>query len=78
MKYVNGIDALPEELLNEIRKYAEGTYIYIPKSNSKKSKWGTHTNYQKEMKLRNLYIYDKYLEGILPDTLLITPLLTIL
>lgn len=64
MKYVNGIDALPEELLNEIRKYAEGVYIYIPKSDFKKGKWGENTNHHREMELRNLHIYDKYLEGV--------------
>ncbi len=63
MKYVNGLQVLPEELLNEIRKYAEGVYVYIPKSNSKKSKWGEETNFGREMELRNLQIYDKYLEG---------------
>jgi Ser/Thr protein kinase RdoA (MazF antagonist) len=64
LKYVNGKEILPEELLDEIRKYAEGVYIYIPKSDSKKSKWGERTNYHREMELRNQHIYDKYLEGI--------------
>ncbi len=64
MKYVNGVDVLPEELLNEIREYVEGVYIYIPKSNLKKNKWGENTNYRREMELRNLHIYDKYLEGV--------------
>ncbi|MGM9973067.1 MAG: CD3324 family protein, partial [Clostridiaceae bacterium] len=64
MRYINGIDVLPKELLNEVRRYAEGVYIYIPKSNLKKSKWGENTHYHREMELRNLYIYDKYLEGI--------------
>ena len=63
MKYVNGVDVLPENLLNEIREYVEGVYIYIPKSNLKKNKWGENTNYRREMELRNLHIYDKYLEG---------------
>ena len=64
LKYVNGKEILPEELLNKIRKYAEGVYIYIPKSDSKKSKWGEKTNYHREMELRNQHIYDKYLEGV--------------
>lgn len=64
MKYLNGIDILPEELLKEIRKYADGVYIYIPKSNLKKNKWGENTNHQREMELRNLHIFDKYLEGV--------------
>lgn len=64
MKYLNGADILPEELMNEIRKYAEGVYIYIPKSNVKRNKWGENTNHHREMELRNLHIYDKYLEGV--------------
>jgi len=63
MKYVNGVGILPDELINEIRKYVEGVYVYIPKSNLKKNKWGENTNYRREMELRNLHIYDKYLEG---------------
>lgn len=64
MKYINGNEILPEELLNEIRKYTEGVYVYIPKSDSKKKQWGEKTNYHREMELRNQHIYDKYLEGI--------------
>lgn len=64
MKYVNGVDVLPENLINKIREYTEGVYIYIPKSNLKKHKWGENTNYRHEMELRNLHIYDKYLEGV--------------
>jgi aminoglycoside phosphotransferase len=64
MKYLNGVNILPEELLNEIRKYADGVYIYIPKSNLKKNRWGDNTNHRREMELRNLHIYDKYLAGI--------------
>lgn len=64
MKYKNGADILPDELINEIRKYAEGVYIYIPKSNLKRNRWGENTNYHREMELRNLHIYDKFLEGV--------------
>ncbi|SHJ77897.1 Putative homoserine kinase type II (protein kinase fold) [Anaerocolumna jejuensis DSM 15929] len=64
MKYINGQEVLPEDLLKEIRKYAEGVYVYIPKSDWKKNKWGEKTNYHREMELRNRHIYDKYLEGV--------------
>lgn len=64
MKYINGADILPEELINEIRKYTDGVYIYISKSGSKRNKWGENTNHRREMELRNLHIYDKFLEGI--------------
>ncbi len=64
MRYISGIDALPEDLLNEIKRYVDGVYVYIPKSDSKKRKWGENTKYHHEMKLRNLHIYEKHLEGI--------------
>ncbi|MGN6711511.1 CD3324 family protein [Anaerocolumna jejuensis] len=64
LKYINGQEVLPEDLLKEIRKYAEGVYVYIPKSDWKKNKWGEKTNYHREMELRNRHIYDKYLEGV--------------
>lgn len=64
MKYINGQEVLPEDLLKKIRKYAEGVYVYIPKSDWKKNKWGEKTNYHREMELRNRHIYDKYLEGV--------------
>lgn len=64
MKYLNGADILPDELINEIRKYIDGVYIYIPKSNLKRNKWGENTNHHREMELRNLHIYDKFLEGV--------------
>lgn len=64
MKYVNGKDALPEALLDEIRKHVEGVYVYIPKTDTTKTKWGGNTNFKKEMKYRNLQIFDKYLAGI--------------
>lgn len=64
MKYINGNEILPEELLKEIRKYVEGVYVYVPKSDTKKKRWGEKTNYHREMELRNQHIYDKYLEGV--------------
>jgi Ser/Thr protein kinase RdoA (MazF antagonist) len=62
VKYVNGQKVLPKKLLNEIRKYIEGAYLYIPKSDMKKNKWGEKTNYRSEMLLRNQRIYDKYMQ----------------
>ncbi|MDF2873317.1 MAG: DNA-binding protein AraC-type, partial [Anaerocolumna sp.] len=47
-----------------IRKYTDGVYIYIPKSDTKRNKWGENTNHHREMNLRNLHIYDKFLEGV--------------
>lgn len=63
MKYVNGKMILPDALLNEIRKYIEGVYVYIPKEESKRQQWGLNTNFREEISFRNTRIYDNFLEG---------------
>ena len=39
MKYLNAAEILPEYLLKELQKYADGEILYIPKTSSKKE-WG--------------------------------------
>ena len=39
MKYKNASDILPDELLKEVQKYAQGEALYIP-SGEKRKKWG--------------------------------------
>ena len=39
MKYRNASDILPDELLKEVQKYAEGEALYIPKAQERR-KWG--------------------------------------
>lgn len=62
LKYVNGQRILPKKLLNEIRGYIEGVYLYIPKVDTQRNKWGEKTNYKSEMILRNQRIYDEYMQ----------------
>lgn len=69
MKYVNGSTFLPEQLLAEVQKYVEGVYIYIPKKGANRRAWGENTNHHREMELRNLQIFDQYLEGASYETL---------
>ena len=40
MKYLNAAEILPEHLLKELRMYADGEILYIPKTSSKRE-WGT-------------------------------------
>lgn len=63
MKYVNGKDILPEELLSLIQEYTQGQYVYIPKRDETKEKWGEKTSYKRELEKRNTHIYTKYLTG---------------
>ena len=69
MKYINAQDILPEEVLENLYKYIDSGYLYIPrKSNSKKS-WGENSGIKLEMLKRNLDIYNKYLNNVSIDNL---------
>lgn len=77
MKYINGKDIFPAELLDLIQEYAQGKYVYISKRDENKEKWGTRTSYQKELKMRNRHIYTKYLTGLSAEQLAIKYCLSI-
>ena len=40
MKYINAKDILPEELVRELQRYAEGGYLYIPVEEAHQKRWG--------------------------------------
>ena len=63
MCYKNGKDILPEELLEELQKYAQGEIIYIPKSENRKA-WGESNGTRSAIRERNLEIYKCYKDGI--------------
>jgi Ser/Thr protein kinase RdoA (MazF antagonist) len=64
MKYVNGIEVFPSELLELLQDYVQGQYVYIPKRDKGKEKWGARTSYRKELDMRNSHIFTKYLTGL--------------
>ena len=43
MKYVNAIEILPQNLLNEIQKNIAGDVLYIPQVKGEKNSWGSRT-----------------------------------
>ncbi len=61
MKYRNASDILPDELLETVRRYYQGGYLYIPKENDFKA--GRKTEYKTELEKRDRQIYLKRLEG---------------
>ena len=69
MKYINGNDVFPPDLLDLIQDYTQGKYVYIPKRDENKEKWGTKTSYRKELEMRNSHIYTKYLTGLTVEQL---------
>lgn len=66
MKYVNSNEVLPDELIDEIRKYVEGVYLYIPVQEENKYNRSS-TKRREGIEKRNIRIYDDFLRGITYD-----------
>lgn len=62
MQYENAKDILPESLLEEVQKYAEGKVIYIPKRR-KREGWGEASGYREKLNKRNNAIIHRYSAG---------------
>lgn len=67
MKYKNANEILPSELVEEIQKYIQGEFLYIPKKERKAHK--SVTEYRIELDKRNARIYNMHLEGICNEQL---------
>lgn len=63
MKYENGEDIFPEQLLKQIQKYVSGKLVYIP-SGDKKRAWGETSGYKQYLLERNHDIRKKFNDGI--------------
>ena len=63
MKYISAENILPKELIDEIQKYCQGQYVYIPKEQGIRSKWGTKSGVRKELEIRNNEIKTKFHNG---------------
>lgn len=64
MRYRKATEILPEELVEAIQKYMDGGYVYIPRKEENKKKWGEGTSLKGELRTRNEEIYGKYLDGV--------------
>lgn len=63
MKYISAENILPKELIEEIQSYCQGKYIYIPREQGIRSKWGTESGTKKELETRNKEIKEKFKLG---------------
>lgn len=63
MKYENAKYILPNELFEELQKYAAGKLLYVPSSDEKRN-WGEASGYREKLQKRNLMICNKYANGI--------------
>lgn len=64
MKYINATTILPEALIQELQKYVQAGYIYIPAKSEQHKSWGELSGYRKELCARNKTIMEKYHDGI--------------
>ena len=63
MSYIKAEEILPEDLIRQIQKYADGVYIYIPRKPGTRHAWGQKTGYKAELKARNDRIRSDYAAG---------------
>ena len=64
MSYQNGKELLPEHLLIAIQEYVDGAYIYIPRKEANRQRWGDDGQYRRSILVRNQEILRKYVEGV--------------
>ena len=60
MKYINANAILPDVLVEELQKYVQAGYIYIPAKDEQHKSWGELSGYREELKRRNQMIVSEY------------------
>ena len=63
MKYTKAQDVLPQYMIEDLQKYIEGGYLYIPKKEENKKSWGENTSTKDELNKRNKEIAKKHKNG---------------
>ncbi len=67
--YKKADNLLPKELLDEIQKYVQGEYLYIPSTSGNRKAWGEKSGARKELAKRNEEIRKAFNEGMTIETL---------
>lgn len=68
LKYADGKNIFPPELLRRIQKYVSGKYVYIPASGKKRA-WGETSGYKQYLSDRNRDIRAKFRAGVSVENL---------
>ncbi len=63
MKYKNAREILPAPLVEELQKYIQAGYLYIPAKTKCRKSWGELSGYRKELDARNTKILSEYKKG---------------
>ncbi|WP_315079411.1 CD3324 family protein [uncultured Clostridium sp.] len=66
---INAEDIFPKEVMEIVQQYIDGKYIYIPKKEAKRKKWGENTGVRKCLEYRNISIYDDFNNGTTKEEL---------
>ena len=53
MKYINANAILPDSLVEELQKYVQAAYIYVPAKAEQHRSWGELSGYREELSNRN-------------------------
>ena len=64
MKYINATAILPDVLVEELQKYVQAGYIYIPAKDEQHKSWGELSGYREELAKRNAVIFAEYRSGV--------------
>lgn len=64
MRYRNAREVFPAAIVEKLQEYVEGMYIYIPKKEESKKKWGESTSARERLQMRNAAIYQEYQQGM--------------
>ena len=63
MRYINGKDVLPPDLLKEVQKYLCGELMYIPRKDDSRAAWGQKSGLREQVFKRNSRIIESYRTG---------------
>jgi len=63
MAYIKAQNVLPEEVINLIQEYVDGECLYIPRKSGKEKSWGEKNGTRENLKLRDVEIFNKYING---------------
>ena len=64
MKYEKAQNILPEELVEIIQQYIDGSYLYIPRKVENKKAWGENSGVKRDLRDRNKEIFSFYNRGM--------------
>lgn len=49
--------------MDEVQKYIQGEYLYVPKAEGSRKKWGDNSEYRRNLSIRNDNIRKEYRNG---------------